>query len=301
MPRKPRIHYCGAVYHVMARGNNKEPVFSSDRDKSKYLELVKKYRSKYEFSLFAYVLMENHLHLLIQVGDTPLSRIMQGIQLSYTQYFNKKYDRVGHVFQQRYKALLCSKDDYLLTLLKYFHLNPLKGGIGGLDYAWSSHKAYVKGTDKLVDVDFPLSLFSGDRGTAVKRYIAFMADRQEEAVALVDQELTEDAGKIEKKEIINEPVCKMSMGDLLKLVSRETSVAEEMIFKRTKKPDIVRARKMLIYLAVGCGILTRAEVAKFIGLGQSSVTRILNAVEMDEDLLFHIKRMQKVIRENCTK
>lgn len=301
MPRKPRVHYCGAVYHVMARGNNKEPVFASDRDKNKYLELVKKYKSKYDFSLFAYVLMENHVHLLVQVNDIPLSRIMQGIQLSYTQYFNKKYDRVGHVFQQRYKALLCNKDDYLLTLIKYFHLNPVRAGIGKLDYAWSSHKAYVKGIDKLVDVEFPLSLFSNDRNKAVKYYITFMSDHQEEAVPLVDHQLSQDATQIEKKEPFNELVCKMSVNDLLKLVSQETSVPAEMILKRNKKPDIVRARKMFIYLAIDCGILTRTEVAKFIGLGQSSVTRAFNAVEMDEKLMFQVKSMQNIVRENCTK
>lgn len=99
MARKPRIHYYGAITHSIARGNNKENIFYENADKAKYLDLLKKYRDKYDFLLYAYVLMDNHLHLLIEVRDIPLSGIMHGLQLSYTQYFNKKYGRVGHIFQ----------------------------------------------------------------------------------------------------------------------------------------------------------------------------------------------------------
>ena len=107
MPRGQRIEYPGAIYHVMARGNNRETVFSHSADKKAYLDILRKYRVKYSFLILAYALMHNHCHLALQVSQVPLSKIMQGIQQVYTQYYNTKYDRVGHVFQQRYKAKVC--------------------------------------------------------------------------------------------------------------------------------------------------------------------------------------------------
>lgn len=301
MPRKPRVHYYGAVYHVMARGNNKEAIFASEKDRNKYLELVRRYKAKYDFLLYAYVLMENHVHLLVEVRENPLSKIMQGIQLSYTQYFNKKYDRVGHVFQQRYKAILCTKDEYLITLIKYIHLNPVRAEIGTLDYAWSSHKDYIRGTDQLVDLKFPLSLFDSNRNAALKYYAAFMSAGQDMTGPEINPDTVQDTSQIGKKQQCCEPAGKIPPHELVKLVAQEMSVPREMIMKRNKKPDIVKARRMFIYLAVTNGILTRTEAAEYMGIGQSTVTKAVNEVEADEELLSKVKRLQNTAKENLTK
>lgn len=89
MPRKPRVEFPGALYHVMCRGNNGESIFSRESDKSLYFALVKKYKKRFDFRLYAYCIMDNHAHLLVETGEVPLSKIMQGIQQSYTQSFNK--------------------------------------------------------------------------------------------------------------------------------------------------------------------------------------------------------------------
>ena len=89
-----------------------------------YLERVEEYRQRYGFQVYAYVLMSNHVHLLIETGEVALSRIMQGLQLKYTRYYNRKYKKVGHLFQGRYKAILCDRQAYLLELVRYIHLNP---------------------------------------------------------------------------------------------------------------------------------------------------------------------------------
>ncbi|MBU2699483.1 REP element-mobilizing transposase RayT [Sporomusaceae bacterium BoRhaA] len=88
MARKPRVHYEGAVYHVIARGNNRASIFETDEEKQKYLELIKDYKERYGFHLYAYAIMDNHIHLLLQVGKSPLAKIIQGIQQRYTQYYN---------------------------------------------------------------------------------------------------------------------------------------------------------------------------------------------------------------------
>ena len=106
MARKPRIHFPGAFYHVIARGNQKQTIFLDKGDFRTYIAYLSEYKSKYSFHLYAYALMKNHLHLLVEVGETPLSKIMQVMQFRYTRYFNKRYEKVGHLFQGRYKAIL---------------------------------------------------------------------------------------------------------------------------------------------------------------------------------------------------
>ena len=105
LPRKKRIYYEGVLYHVITRGNNKEYISESDQDKNEYLKRVKKYIEKYKGKLYAYVMMDNHCHMLIEVSDIPLSKIMQLIQQTYTRWYNKINKRSGHVFEQRYKSI----------------------------------------------------------------------------------------------------------------------------------------------------------------------------------------------------
>ena len=95
MARKPRIEYEGAFYHIITRGNQRQKIFGDEKDYSKYLEILTRYKSQYKYRLYAYVLMNNHVHLLIETKDIPLSKIQQGINQSYTIYFNKKYNTVG--------------------------------------------------------------------------------------------------------------------------------------------------------------------------------------------------------------
>jgi putative transposase len=99
MAQKPRVEYAGAFYHVICRGNQRQVIFSSDADREYYLGRLEEYRHRYGFKVYAYVLMDNHVHLLIETGKVALSRIMQGLQLRYTGYYNRKYKKVGHLFQ----------------------------------------------------------------------------------------------------------------------------------------------------------------------------------------------------------
>lgn len=133
---------------------------------------------KFKFRLYAYVFMDNHAHMLMAADQAPLAKIMRGIQQSYTQYYNRKYGRVGHVFEQRYKAKLCKQDSYLVNLLRYIHKNPVRAGLTkSVDYRWSSHRAYHTGDGRLVDIDFLLAFFASDIQTAIKRYRLFMDEK----------------------------------------------------------------------------------------------------------------------------
>jgi putative transposase len=206
MARKPRIEFEGALYHVITRGNQKQRIFRGTEDYERYLKILGDYKTRYDFALYAYVLMRSHVHLLMETKEAPLSRILQGINQSYTMYFNRRYATVGHLFQGRYKAILCDRDSYLLSLVKYIHMNPVRAGVAKtLDaYPWSSHESYVWETKAggMVDTELVLKMFSEDLKKARRPYREYMGQkevlRREEVYATVDQRILGDEGFVEK-------------------------------------------------------------------------------------------------------
>jgi REP-associated tyrosine transposase len=145
MPRKPRLHYPGAVYHVILRGNAKQDIFFDTEDRRRFLVFLHDGIERYRFRLHGYCLMTNHLHLAIQVEEITLSRIMQSLSLRYTKWVNWRQDRIGHLFHGRYKAVAVEADNYLSQLVAYLHLNPVRARMveNPADYPWSSHRAYL--------------------------------------------------------------------------------------------------------------------------------------------------------------
>jgi REP element-mobilizing transposase RayT len=181
--RPVRIEFAGALYHVIVRGNERKAVFRDDQDRSHYLERVAHYRGKFGFRLLAYCLMDNHVHLAIEAGEVPLSRIMAGLQSSYTQAFNRRHRRVGHLFQGRYKAFLIEKDRYALALLRYIHENPTRAGTAKTPqaYAWSSDRHYRRGrSPEWLDVDRLRSMLGRSLSDAIRGYRRLMRETLEE-------------------------------------------------------------------------------------------------------------------------
>ncbi len=126
MARKPRLHIPGGLSHVMLRGNGGQDIFFSDNDRFYFQSLVEEGVKRFEHRIHAYCWMRNHVHLAIQVGEIPLSKIIQNLSFRYTRYINKKKSQIGHLFQGRYKAILIDADSYLLELVRYIHLNPVR-------------------------------------------------------------------------------------------------------------------------------------------------------------------------------
>ncbi|MCL5421595.1 MAG: transposase [Nitrospirae bacterium] len=131
MPRTARVSPSEHVYHVLTRGNNRQDVFEDEEDFRKYLELLFRYKEKYKFRLYHYALMTNHVHLVIEPsgGGGSLSEIMKGINLTYARHYKRKYNNTGHFWQDRYKSIIISKDDYLLACGSYVELNPVRAKI----------------------------------------------------------------------------------------------------------------------------------------------------------------------------
>jgi REP element-mobilizing transposase RayT len=147
MARRPRLFAPGLLYHVIVRGNQRQATFLGEPDYVAYLRRLELYRLRYGVSLHAYCLMPNHVHLLARTSTSPLAKFMQGVQQSYTQWFNRVHEKVGHVFQGRYRAIVCDSDEYLVTLVRYIHLNPVRAGLVAHPdlYPYSGHRALLTG------------------------------------------------------------------------------------------------------------------------------------------------------------
>jgi len=177
MARPLRIQYEGAVYHVTARGNERGKIFFSKRDYEKFKEYLEEAREKHGFVLHCYVLMTNHYHLIIETPEGNLSRIMHHINSSYTTYTNIKRERSGHLFLGRYKAIVVNKDNYLLELSRYVHLNPVRANMSERpeDYPFSSYRAMVSSTeDSLVSTDTIHGMMANNKKDGRNRYRAFV-------------------------------------------------------------------------------------------------------------------------------
>lgn len=178
MPRQSRRISESKIYHVMIRGNERKEIFNDDEDKSKFIEILSAKNDDNQYSIYAYCLMDNHVHLLLNEGDGEVSRIMQRINISYAYYFNKKYDRIGHLFQDRFKSGAIEDDNYLLATVRYIHNNPVKAKLvsNPSEYKWSSYNDYIsKNIDNQSDSGkaFILGMFSTSTDNAVKMFIEF--------------------------------------------------------------------------------------------------------------------------------
>ncbi len=179
MARKPRIEYPGAFFHIIVRGNNRENIFRDSADYVRYVEKLVYFCGEGGTTLYAYCLMPNHIHLLLEMGKISLSKVLQRFHTWYTLYFNRRYDRVGHVFQGRYKAILCDRDAYLLELVRYIHLNPVRAGLvdSPEDYSWSSHRVYLGIEEsEVIDPSLGLKQFSNDLSVARRSYESFVME-----------------------------------------------------------------------------------------------------------------------------
>ncbi|OGS19119.1 MAG: hypothetical protein A2219_02075 [Elusimicrobia bacterium RIFOXYA2_FULL_50_26] len=182
MPRHGRIEIPGGVYHIIVRGIERRTLFKDKADYQKFLNILEKGLKSFKHQCLAWVLMPNHVHLLLRQGDAPLSKMMRGILTGYALYFNHKYKRSGYVYQNRYKSIMCQEDVYFLELVRYIHLNPVRAGIvmaiEGLDsYPWTGHSVLAgKFKRSWQSTEEVLKLFGPDTGAAWKKYRAFMID-----------------------------------------------------------------------------------------------------------------------------
>lgn len=177
MPRYQRKISPSRIYHIMIRGNEKKDLFIDDEDRERFIDTLRNKKNENEFELYAYCLMGNHVHLLINEKDNSIARIMKCINVSYAMYFNKKYSRIGHLFQDRFRSEVIDDEKYLLAVVRYIHNNPVKAklveDVG--QYKWSSYLEYIsdKNRERLINYDYILGIMSNKKESAIKEFIRF--------------------------------------------------------------------------------------------------------------------------------
>jgi REP element-mobilizing transposase RayT len=287
MPRRPRLHVAGGVYHVILRGNHREPLFGADRDRAYLNALVGDVAARFALQVFAYCWMTNHLHLAVRVGDTPLSVPMQRLAMRYSRHIHREAGQVGHLFERRYRAILVDADSYLTSLVRYIHLNPVVAGMVAepMAYPWSSHRDYLgRPTVPWVDTGFVLGMFGARVDPARVRYARFMRSCADEDLALFGKHESRDTRELapdppvpsvaapapetprEDRETLEQIAARHCAGlgislDELVSPSRE---------RRLSGPRTAIAREALALTAA-----TLTEVATFLGRSPSAVAQAL--------------------------
>ena len=180
MPRKARIDAPGALHHIIIRGIERNPIFKDSQDYSNFLTRLGNILTETTTSCYAWALIPNHIHLLLRTGITPITTVMRRLLTGYAQQFNRRHDRHGYLFQNRYKSFLCETDPYLLELVRYIHLNPIRAGIidtmEALDKYPKTGHAVIMGKIKQEwqDREYVLGLFGQKESLAKRAYRSFV-------------------------------------------------------------------------------------------------------------------------------
>ena len=180
MTRPLRLEFPGAFYHIVNRGNAQGKIFLNNRDREKFLEYLRDSVDRFSLIVHAYCLMDNHYHLIVETPEPNISRALQWLNVSYAVYFNKKRNRIGHVFQGRFKALIVNADEYLQILSRYIHLNPMRAQVvqHPENYRWSSYNAFIGNIEapEWLETTYVLSTCQKTRKQALHLYKKFCED-----------------------------------------------------------------------------------------------------------------------------
>ena len=285
MPRPPRLHVDGGFYHVILRGNHREAIFFTDSDRDRFASLVAEVIERFRMRVHAYCWMTNHVHLLMQVSDVPLGRAMMRIASRYARATQKRRPTTGHLFERRYRAILVDADSYLLELIRYIHLNPVRASIVSdpQDYPWSAHRAYLglQSTSWLT-TDFALSLFGKEVIQARAAYRRFVLA----GIGLSpDQELSQ--GRTDEPRILGDD--RFLTGVRMHWRARDPHSIEELIENLCRRyeidpADLIRSgrrrkpaqlRVLIVHHALERRIATLSELARRFGRSASTLCESL--------------------------
>ncbi|MDF2545539.1 MAG: transposase IS200-family protein [Anaerosolibacter sp.] len=252
MPRQAREKSNSEIYHLMLRGINRQNIFEDEEDRQRFIETIGYYKTISNFELYGYCLMDNHIHLLIREIDESISKTVKRISSSYVYWYNQKYGRCGHLFQERFKSEAVETDEYFLMVLRYIHQNPVKAGITKDmgKYLWSSYREYVE-TPIYADINFALDIFSEDKMKAIKLFQGFMNEKNNDQCLEYKERI-----KISDKEVINyfEQLGVANISELQKL---EKGRRDEVI-REIKKIEGITIRQIARITGIPKSIVDRA-------------------------------------------
>jgi len=274
MARPLRLEFSGALYHVTARGNRQEDIFEDDKDRKNFLSIFQAVCERFNWVCHAYCLMSNHYHLLIETPDANLSKGMRQLNGVYTQSINRTHNRVGHLFQGRYKAILVEKDNYLLELSRYIVLNPVRAEMvrTARDWRWSSYRAMIGQINKpeFLEVDWVLSAFGKRKSKAIAAYRKFVSEGKKQPspwMSLKNQIYLGGDNFVEKMQLLIDGDKELSEVPL----SQRRPVPKDLSSYEKKYLD----RNTAIVAAYQSGGYTLKAIGEYFNLHYSTVSGIL--------------------------
>jgi REP-associated tyrosine transposase len=312
MSRPLRIEYPGAVYHLICRGNNRQKIFKDDLDRKRYLEKLIHYCELKEVSLLCYCLLSNHIHLLVETPQGNLSKMMQPFQTSYTLYLNRRHRRSGHVFEQRYKALLVDKDNYLLQVSRYIHRNPVDAKLveRPQDYRWSSYGAYVSGKRvRGLTTGIVLEQLGGKQSEQIRSYREYVesAGGISEAppptvkqVVIGDTEFAEQVFSERRVGLATQRTYTLS--EVEEAVCQMIRIGREELMRPQRTPAVKRARELFMYMGRRHTGASLREIADRLGVRDISTVshgekRVTNSLRGNSA---EAKELKQVLNKTCS-
>ncbi len=286
MSNRDRFHSPGLLYHVMLRGNGQQDIFLESSDYERFKSLVAEGVERFDHRIHAFCLMTNHVHLLLQVGQLPISHSIHNIAFRYAKYFNKKHKRVGHLFQERYRAKAVRGQTYFNELIRYVHLNPVKAGIVKRpeEYAWTSHLAYLgKNYLPWLTVDMVLRRFDHILENAHIKYLNFINAALDDPTYDWDRKWAVDGTPILEDSftrglvlgVVKDRVTKtIDLQPLADAVCNSFGISQEELISASKRKDIMEARTLFVFLAREDKSVTFLSLARFLRRNVSSVSRL---------------------------
>ena len=321
MPRQPRLDISGLLHHVIVRGIERGIIFHDDIDRHNFLDRFSNLLSTTGTECLAWALLPNHFHLLLRPHKTSLSHLMRRLLTGYAVTFNRRHERSGHLFQNRYKSIICEEDVYLLELIRYIHLNPLRAKLvpdmETLDnYPWCGH-AELMGNHPGVglSLDTILGIFDDKLISARQTYHKFLEDglkmnkpleltsgglRRSQALAATEDKLLDFDDRIlgsgefvtnlrQKRILEPDKITKMTLIELQKVIEAFYQLGNQEMLNRGRKNNVAEARNLFCYCGVRLLRNSGAEVGHHLNIGPSSVTRSVRKGEQLVDVNAKVK------------
>ncbi|MCK5493307.1 MAG: transposase, partial [Candidatus Omnitrophica bacterium] len=307
MSRQARIDYPGAFHHVIGRGIEHKDIFKEEADKRSFLKRIKNQLDMSSMQCYAWCIMDNHFHLLLQTGGTRLAEFMSRILTGYAVYYNKVHKRSGYLFRNRYKSIVCDKDEYMLSLIRYIHLNPVKAKVIVLEelceYLWTGYNEIIEGKGNgVIDRKEVLSYFDNNEKQAVESYRKFISEgkdlkenyeggglirsmgglqelekRSKDEKDMYDERILGGGSFVEEvfAQLDEKEKSRLSIKgvkDLVGRLARYYKVEEKQIIKSRTK-CVREARQVFIYLGYEYLNKSLTELGQYIGIGQTAASK----------------------------
>lgn len=281
MGRMPRIHQPGAFYHAILRGNNRQDIFYSVSDRNRWEKLLTKAIDRYCANVHAYCWMTNHVHMLIQVSDQPLSSIIRFTASQYSRQTNAVLKKTGHLFERRHNAYLVEDDDYLMRLLRYIHNNPIRAGLAPVAsaYRWSSHRNYLgqRHSDWLT-TGFVLRLLSDSHAGSRPAYRRFMTEPDAQFDAYPKHnEATDNSHETSNNARVlpQQPISANSLDEIIEDQIAENDISISQLTGPGRTRDVTRVRAEISIQATQQGVATLADVARALNRSESAINQLI--------------------------